>query len=62
MLSLAMYRQEQGKRGAFAGVGRGAENPAVLLHDLVRHGQPQSGTRLLGGEERVEDAVAILAA
>src|SRR5712691_3208005 len=30
---------------------------AVLLHDLVRDGQPEPGARGLRGEERVEDAV-----
>src|SRR5712692_8317906 len=30
---------------------------AVVLHDLVRDGQPEPGAGVLGGEERIEDAI-----
>src|SRR5438132_4424337 len=50
-------RQAQPEAGPLTDDALAGELPAVLLGDLLRHGEAKAGPPLLGGEEGVEDAL-----
>ena len=52
------HRQRHRELRSFARRGADRDLAPVLLHDAMRHGQPQAGAVLvlLGGEERIENA------
>src|SRR5262249_9034388 len=50
-------RQQDAERRSGSGHAAEVDAAAMVLHDLVRDGEPEPGPRLLGGEERIEDTV-----
>src|SRR5207244_362074 len=53
-------RKTQAEYGARAGNFDVIDGPAVALHHRVDLRQTQAATLVLGGEERIEDALALL--
>src|SRR5688572_16608822 len=59
--SLGGVRQPHGEAGALAGPAVELDGPAVVGDQVEDGRQPEAAAAALGGEERLEDAVAVLA-
>src|SRR6188474_2826816 len=55
-----LERQLDHERSASARLGTGSQAPAVALHDVMAHIEPQPGASGLGGEEGLEQALPVL--
>src|ERR1043165_7519262 len=53
--------QRDGEGGSLAGLGPHVDEAAVLRHDALRDRETEAGALLLGGEERDEEVLHVLA-